>query len=216
MRYGFVLRWMAIGAIGTVVGLGAAGFVGLMGLAAESMSAAVSAGVVFGAAIGVSIGLAQGLVLSRRNEQISASRWATYTAVGAAVAWAAVAYPIGQLAEVGADPTWTERLLWSVAIGLAAGGIVGFVQWLELRRTVADSWQTIAVQAFAWMVGALILVGADGVIGEDVAELTSIGIAAAALALAGTVVASIQGAALDRMIPASTAKPAKQGISAAG
>lgn len=201
MRFRFLIRWMAIGVIGTVVGLGAAGFVGLMGLAAESFSAAVTAGIMFGAAIGVSIGLAQGIVLSGRLEDISSSRWATYTAAGAALAWAAVAYPIGRLAEAGADPTWATRLLWAVAIGLAGGAIVGFVQWLELRRVVPNSWISVVAQAVAWMVGAFILAVADGLIGDDISEIPAIALAAAGLALAGAVVAFVQGSALDRLLP---------------
>ncbi len=210
MRHTFLVRWIAIGVIGTVVGLGAGGFVGLMGLAAESLSAAVSAGIVFGAAIGVSIGLAQGLVLSGRLETISASRWATYTAAGAALAWAAVAFPISRLAAVGADPSWTTRLLWSVAIGLAAGGIVGVLQWLELRRALPSSSITIAAQAVGWMIGALVLTTADGLIRDNIEDISAIGLGAVALALAGAVVALAQGVALDRILPKATAAPQRE------
>lgn len=203
MRDRFVLRWVVVGTIGTVLGLGAAGFIGLMGLAAESFSAAVTAGIMFGLAIGVTIGLAQGLLLSGRVEGISSTRWAVYTSAGAALAWAVVAYPIGQLADIGADPGWTARVLGAIVVGLPAGGIVGFVQWRELGRVVPDSWTSIVIQAFAWMIGALILVVADGLLRDQAAQITAVGLAALALAVAGAVVGLIQGIALNRMLPSA-------------
>lgn len=201
MRNGFVIRWTAIGAIGTVIGLGVAGFVGLMGLAAESLMASVTSGLVFGATIGVSIGLAQGAVLAGRVDGLSPTRWATHTAGGAAVAWAVVAYPIGQLAIEGVEPSWPERILWAIAIGVAAGGIVGFIQWLDLRHHVPDSRATIASQAAAWSVGAVILGTIDGLVGTELSEPTGVLLVAGALLLAGATVGLIQGIFLRGLIP---------------
>lgn len=201
MRNGFVTRWTAIGVIGTVVGLGVAGFVGLMGLAADSFGASVTSGLVFGATIGVSIGLAQGSLLARRVDGLSPTRWAVFTAAGAAVAWAVVAYPIGQLAIEGVEPGWTERILWSIAIGVTAGGIVGFVQWLDLRHRVPDSRATVAVQAGAWAVGAVVLGTIDGLVSTDVSEPTGLVLVAAALCVAGGAVGLIQGLFLQRLVP---------------
>lgn len=207
MRGKFLVRWIGVGAIGTLLGLGAGGFVGLMGLAAESISAAITAGLVFGAAIGVSIGLAQGMILSSRLENVSASRWASFTALGAAAAWAVVAYPIGRLAEVGSDPSWTTRLLGAVAVGFVAGGIVGLVQWFELERALPGSKSTILIQAAAWVPGALILAVVDGVIRTDLGEPGAVAVAAAALVAAGAVVALVQGLALDRRLPEPVSPP---------
>ena len=210
MRNGFVIRWTMIGAVGTVVGLSVAGFIGLMGLAAESFLAALTSGIVFGATIGVSIGLAQGSVLARHVEGLSPTRWATYTAVGAALAWAVVAYPIGQLAIEGLEPGWTERILWSIAIGLVAGGIVGLIQWLDLRLLVSHSLTTIASQAIAWSVGAVILGTVDGLIRTELSERAGLLAAAGALFVAGATVGLIHGAFVQRMLPSEQHSQARR------
>lgn len=95
-----------------------------------------------GAVIGIAIGIGQWLVL-RRDSGYQTAWWALASSVGFAIGKdvgdmlaAAVSGP----AAVGLD-------------GLVIGASLGVVQWLVLRRHVADPGWWIAASAIAWAIG---------------------------------------------------------------
>ena len=102
------------------------------------------------------------------------------------------------------------EFLWSIAIGLVAGGIVGLIQWLDLRLLVSHSLTTIASQAIAWSVGAVILGTVDGLIRTELSERAGLLAAAGALFVAGATVGLIHGAFVQRMLPSEQHSQARR------
>lgn len=108
-------------------------------------------------AVGIGTAVLQALVLRRRLEQAAA--WVLATGVAAVVAEF-----IGTLA-IGAVYNRTGEIdggyLWSIMLAVfAAGLLVGFAQWLILRRVVARAGWWIPVSGLGlilgWFVGALV------------------------------------------------------------
>ncbi|MBT8199783.1 MAG: hypothetical protein KJO36_04620, partial [Acidimicrobiia bacterium] len=201
-RRTFLIKWIGGSAAASLVGLGIGGFIGLMGLHEGSIGTILPSGLVFGTVIAGTVGLMQGTILSDRLDGLTPNQWAAKTGVGAMVAWAVIAYPIRELTAVDAvSLPGTELVLVAAGIGLAAGLIVSFSQWLELRRHVHHAFWSVPLLGVAWGVGAIVFFAANEIVEEAGSELAGVATAAGILLLVGSIVASIQAVGLVRLLP---------------
>ncbi len=197
----FLIKWIGGSAAASLVGLGIGGFIGLMGLHEGSMATVLPSGLVFGAVIAGTVGLMQGTILSDLMDDLMPNQWAAKTGVGAMVAWGVIAYPIQELTAVEAAPiSWTKLLVVASGIGVAAGLIVSFLQWLELRQHVPRALWSIPLLGVAWGVGAIVFFAANEMVEEAGSELVGLLTAAGILFLVGAIVAAIQAVGLVRLL----------------
>lgn len=201
-RRKFLAKWIGGSAAASLVGLGFGGFIGLMGLHEGSVATVLPSGLVFGAVIAGTVGLMQGTLLADRLSGLAANQWAAKTGLGAMVAWGVIAYPIRELTAVdAASPSWTSLVLMAAGTGLAAGVIVAFLQWFELRRHLHHAYWSVPLLGIAWGVGSIVFFAANKIVEEAGSELVAVATAAGILLLVGAIVAAIQGFGLVRLLP---------------
>jgi hypothetical protein len=228
-RAGLWLRWVLANAAGEAVGLGATAlaayglFVALgtdEGLLPALAFAALA--VLAGATIeGSVVGTAQWAVLRRLLPALRWRTWALATAVGALVAWTLGMVPSTALslgagpsgdgapaAESGAGAVYGLAFL----MGLVLGPVLGFAQWLVLRRYFENAGLWMPANSLAWAFGMVVVfVGVDAAAPGASASGVAVPAAVllAALALAGAVVGAVHGAVLVWMLrpPPGTARP---------
>src|SRR3954447_23817009 len=130
-----LLRWVI-----AIVGYPVGGFLGhLIGGPAASVPAALISGVIAGAIIGAGQALALG---SMRRQAIAL--WSAATAVGLAIALAAVTASIGQI----------DTQLEAVGLGAVSGLALGVGQAaLLMREGVDKAWMWVVASGIAWAVG---------------------------------------------------------------
>ena len=207
-------RWVAANALGEVVGLGGSALIGLalfptLGEGAGLFPALAVAAVAIAAGTaveGLAVGTAQWLVLRRSLPGIGWATWAGATAAGAGVAWTLGMLPSTLLSinqEAGqaqvAEPSALVVYALAFGMGLALGPVLGFAQWLVLRRHVAGAGLWMPANALAWAFGmVLIFAGVSAVF--DRGGPVGIALAILSLALAGAVVGGIHGLALVRLV----------------
>jgi hypothetical protein len=130
-----LLRWMI-----AILGFPIGGFIGhMIGGPAATVPAALISGLIAGAVIGAGQALALGLLRPQ-----SLALWAGATAIGLAVALAAVTSAIGQIG------TQTEAIVLGAISGLALG--TGQAAVL-VRERVANPWIWVIFSGIAWAVG---------------------------------------------------------------
>ena len=160
-------QWVLADAAGGAVGLGAASLIGaalawtvetalgaFAGLA--MMAILVFAGTFEGAVVGV----AQALVLRRWLKGLSWKKWVLATAVGALVAWILGMLPT-TLMDFSAEATNTPapeisdamQYAFAILLGAVAGPILGFAQWILLRRHVHKAGWWLAANSAGWALG---------------------------------------------------------------
>lgn len=211
-------RWVFANTLGEVAGLGAAAVVGV-GLA-RAIEAAMGAfaglalaGVMIlvGTLEGAVVGIAQWLVLRRPIRNISGRAWVLATAIGAFVAWTLGMIP-STLMSAGADAAappveMSDTVMYGLAalMGFALGPILGFPQWLVLRRHVRKAGWWVLANAAAWAVGMPVVFVGAGSVPPGGFGLIAVGIATGACA--GTVVGAVHGLALVWLLQSTLTRP---------
>jgi hypothetical protein len=109
----------------------------------------------------------------------------------------------------GAQAEPSEVLVYGLAflMGLVLGPVLGFAQWLVLRRYVRGAALWMPANAVAWAFGMVVIfVGIDQAIGSGFG-LRAAGILVLTLACAGAVVGAIHGLALVRLLRSVRSEP---------
>lgn len=169
------VRWTLANALSELVGLGAtfggiAYFVGslkphgtigtLLIFASSILSGAVEATVV---------GLAQWWAMRRWFPKIRALHWWRATLIGALAAYALGFLP-STLSDLWAsdapapqsEPKQWLTLLFAIGLGLVAGAVLSFAQWLELRKHHKKAGIWIPANMLAWACGMpVVFFGSD-------------------------------------------------------
>jgi hypothetical protein len=144
------------------------------------------------------------LVLRRALPRMPWSTWAEATGAGAFLAWTLGMIPSTVMSlgsgsgGGGAQAELSEVFVYGLAflMGLALGPVLGFAQWLALRRHVRGAALWMPANALAWAFGmAVIFVGIGPALGGGFG-LGSVAILLFTLACAGAVVGAIHGLAL--------------------
>jgi hypothetical protein len=209
-------RWVLANAVGEAVGLGITALVGAVvvlsggeGNGALATLGLATLAVVAGTLVeGTVVGTAQWLVLRRPLPRMRWRTWAAATGAGAFLAWTLGMIPStvlslsagsgGEAAQ--AEPS--EAFVYGLAflMGLVLGPVLGFAQWLALRRYVRGAALWMPANALAWAFGMVVIfVGIDPAIGGGFGPF-SVAILVFTLALTGAVVGTIHGLALVRLL----------------
>lgn len=119
---------------------------------------------------GVLVGVAQQAVLRDRLASLRKRIWVLATAAGAACAWilgmipstALALRPQDAAASQVAEPGALVQYALAGVLGLIAGPVLGFAQWIVLRRHVARAAWWLWANAAAWAIGMpLIFLGME-------------------------------------------------------
>ncbi len=96
---------------------------------------------------GTAVGLAQWLAMHQHFLQVPRLSWVSATVVGALVAWFLGSIPMTLASQgsqgqqtAGPEPQASTMLLMAGVMGVFAGLVLGFPQWLTLRRVVEGAW----------------------------------------------------------------------------
>jgi hypothetical protein len=207
------LRWVLANCIGEALGLGTTALIGaaIVSSFGEETSAlatvALAAVAVLSGTLveGTVLGTAQWSVLRVPLPRMSWRTWAGATSAGAFLAWLLGMIPstvLSLVADSGgadaapAEPSKAVVLGLAFSMGLVLGPVLGFAQWLVLRRFVSHAALWMPANAFAWAFGMVVIfAGTDPAIGGGFGFLSA-AIFAFTLACAGAVVGAIHGLAL--------------------
>jgi hypothetical protein len=217
---GLWLRWVFANAVGEALGLGTTALIGAA--IASSLGEETSALAILVLAVvavlagtlveGTAVGTAQWSVLRGPLPGIHWRTWAVATGAGAFLPWFLGMIPSTVL-SLGADSGGTGTapdeprnvvvLGLAFCMGLALGPVLGFPQWLVVRRFVSHGALWMSANAIAWAFGMVVIfVGIDPAISSGV-DLLSVTILALTLACAGAVVGAIHGFALVWLLRSS-------------
>jgi hypothetical protein len=208
---GVYLRWILANAAGEAVGLGLTALVGIAAVfyAGEGTGAVVTlalalSAILAGALIeGTVVGTAQWLVLRRPLPGMSWKCWAVATGAGALAAWTLGMVP-STVFSLRTDPSGgataepSEAVVFGLAflMGLVLGPVLGFAQWLALRRFVVSAALWMPANALAWAVGMVVIfAGVDPATSGGFGPRT-VAILAVTLFCAGAAVGAMHGLAL--------------------
>ncbi len=207
------LRWVSANAAGEALGLGATALIGAAvvsflgeGTGALATLTLAAVAVLAGALVeGTVVGTAQWSVLRGPLPGMRWRTWAVATGVGAFLAWTLGMVPStvlslgagsGGAGAAPAEPGESVVLGLAFLMGLVLGPVLGFAQWLALRRYVSHAALWMPANAMAWAFGMVVIfAGIDSAIGGGFG-LLSVVILALTLACAGAVVGAIHGLAL--------------------
>lgn len=209
-------RWIVANGLAEAAGLGTTFVLGLAlapSLARVTGVAAILGGALAAVALGTLlegalVGFAQERVLRRRLERLRPGAWTIATAIGAGPAWTlgmvpSTIFSLTAAQTTGAEMSQPDRLLQyalAVVMGLVAGPVLGFAQWVVLRRGVKHAADWLWANALAWGVGMpLIFLGMDRVpwAGHPAARLAAI---YSVCAVAGVAVGAMHGLVLVRLL----------------
>jgi hypothetical protein len=207
------LRWLFTNAVGEALGLGTTVLIGaaiVSSLGEETGALATLAlaavAVLAGTLVeGTLVGTAQWWVLRGPLPGIRWRTWAVATGTGAFLAWLLGMFPstvlslgegFGGASAAPDEPSNTVVLALAFLMGLVLGPVLGFAQWLVLRRFVSHAALWMPANAFAWAFGMVVIfAGIDPAISGGFG-FRSVAILALTLACAGAVVGAIHGLAL--------------------
>jgi hypothetical protein len=207
------LRWIFANALGEALGLGTTVLIGaaVVSSLGEGTSAlanlALAAGAVLAGTLveGTVVGTAQWSVLRVPLPRIRWRTWAVATGAGAFLAWLLGMIPStvlsldadsGGTGPAPAEPSNAVVLGLAFCMGLVLGPVLGFAQWLVLRRFVSHAALWMPANGFAWAFGMVVIfTGIDPAISGGFGFL-SVVIVVLTLACAGAVVGAIHGLAL--------------------
>mgnify|MGYP005843658689 CR=1 FL=1 len=203
-------RWLGANAVGEMLGLGvtfaaiALAFSGLEGHSGVgSVLLSFLLAVASGAFEATLVGLAQWWAMRPWFPAITRRAWWSATVAGALVAYGLGYLPstlmsLGEeaaQAPVAEPPQWLVLLL-AAGLGVVAGAVLSFAQWLVLRKQVRRAGWWIPAHMLAWSVGMPIIFWGIDVSqkGQSLAQM--VGLLGGCLLLTGAVVGAIHGTAL--------------------
>jgi len=207
------LRWVLANCLGEAVGLGATFAIGfaLFSQMGEPQGVLPAIGMALlmtssGFLEGTVVGLAQLLAMHQRFLQVPRRAWVSATIVGALVAWFLGSIPMtltslsspGQQAA-GPEPQAATILLMAGVMGAFAGLVLGFPQWLALRRVVAGAWLWMPANCLAWALGMPMVFSAIDLAQRGGSAAWAVTTMAMAVAITGAVVGAVHGLALVRL-----------------
>jgi len=206
------LRWVAANAAGEMLGLGATFAVGVFAM--SRLENQHSAGIVLlsfliavasGAIEATLVGLAQWWAMRPWFLTITRRAWWLATLVGALVAYVLGYLPstlmsLGEQASQAptAEPPQWVMLLLAGGLGVVAGAVLSFAQWLAMRNTVKHAGWWIPANMLAWLVGMPIIFWGIDAAQKGQPPVQAILLSAGVLFLTGAVVGAIHGAFLVR------------------
>jgi hypothetical protein len=202
-------RWVVANALGEALGLGLAAGMGvaLLGPGAPTLPPLLTAGamVAVGCLEGYVVGTAQSLALRPALPGLTRRAWVAATVAGAALAWALGMLPStlatgdggggpGALAET------SDLVMYGLAaaMGVVLGPLLGWAQWLVLRRHARGAGRWVWANAAAWAVGMPIVFAGAGQ--APPAGPLAVPFVLAVLAAAGGAVGAVHGAVLVRLV----------------
>jgi len=203
-------RWVAANAVGEMLGLGTT--LAAIALASSRLEGLPGAGyallmlllaVASGGLEATLVGLAQWWAMHPWFPTITRRAWWVATVAGALVAYL-LGYLPSTLMSLGEDasqapavelPPWLVLLL-AAGLGLVAGAVLSFAQWLVLRKHAARAGWWVPAHMLAWLIGMpIIFWGIDlAQAGRPLAQ--TVGLLAGCLLLTGAVVGAIHGMVL--------------------
>ena len=200
----FWLQWVGANLLGEFLGLGLVGAIGYLTVLVFGEPTSLAYTLVFavlaiglGAAEGMIVGYAQTMVLRRRLPQLRS--WISATVVGAVAAWTLGVLPSTVMSFIGAASHESSaeisdalQLLLAAPMGMVAGAILGFPQWLVLRRYVSRAGWWLPANALAWGCGMPLVFFAAGAMPAGSALSMAV-VAAGSLAATGAVVGAVHG-----------------------
>jgi hypothetical protein len=207
------LSWVFANAVGEALGLGSTALIGAAvvsslgeGTSVLATLALAAVAVLAGTLVeGTVVGTAQWWVLRGPLPGIRWRTWAVATGTGAFLAWLLGMIPStvlslgadsGGAGAAPAEPSNTVVLALAFSMGLVLEPVLGFAQWLVLRRFVSHAALWVPANAFAWAFGMVVIfAGIDPAISGGFGFLT-VAILALTLVCAGAVVGAIHGLAL--------------------
>jgi hypothetical protein len=214
------LRWVFVNASGEVLGLGTTALIGapIVSSLGEGTSTLVTLAMTAVAVLagtiveGTVVGTAQWSVLRVPLPSIRWRAWAVATGAGAFLAWLLGMIPStvlslgadsGGAGPAPAEPSKAVVLGLALCMGLVLGPVLGFAQWLVLRRFVSHAALWMPANALAWAAGMVVIfAGIDPAVSGGF-DFLSVAIVALTLACAGAVVGAIHGLALVWLLRSS-------------
>lgn len=203
-------QWVLANAAGEAVGLGTASLIGAAlawivetALGAFAGVAMMVALVFAGTFEGTVVGVAQALVLCRWLHSLTWKKWVLATAAGALVAWILGMLPT-TLMDLSAEATGAPapeisdamQVAFAILLGAVAGPILGFAQWIVLRRHVPKAGWWLAANSAAWALGMPLVFVVAGSAPPEGITLGFALVAVLTIAAVGAVVGAVHGLAL--------------------
>lgn len=200
--------WIAATAIGELIGLGLVVAASVLLTTVKTANAPMML-LLTGALEGTVLGVCQWAVL-RRYVHHSAG-WILATTGGAIVAWL-VGLTISVLMAIvygtSRDRVATQALIAGVMLlGVGLGGVMGFAQWLVLRRHLQRSAWWIIANAVAWSLGLLVAFIGAGLPKPHWSQLQVALTGAATGASMGAIIGAITGIALVWLLRRGITRP---------
>lgn len=215
-RHSLYRRWVVANAAAEAVGLGLTlGLTGLVIGRLASVGGLAGVALAFGAAVlsgaieATVVGLAQWWAMHPWLPQITRRAWWLATLAGALLAYVLGYLPstiINLMQETGGnEATMTEPpqavvLLLAAGLGLVAGAILSFAQYLALRGKVAHAGWWIPANMVAWAVGLPVVFWAIDLAFKLPVLWQAVALMVVALLAMGAIVGAIHGAVLVRMV----------------
>lgn len=207
------LRWVAANALAELVGLGATFVaIGLLLSQIEQNTAGIllsfAITIACGAIEATIVGLAQWWAMRPWFPLIGRLAWWRATLIGALIGYGLGYLPstlmsmneVSTQTPVTEPPQWITLLL-AAALGVVAGVVLSFAQWLVLRHKVERAGLWIPANMLAWAFGMPIIFWGMDVAYKMAAVWQSVLVVAEALLAAGAIVGAIHGRFLVAMKP---------------
>lgn len=211
-------RWVAANALGEMLGLGTTFAVialvfsgldsqpGVVGVLLSFLLAVAS-----GAVEATVVGLAQWWAMHPWFPAITRRAWWLATLVGALVAYVLGYLPstlmsLGEEASqqpAAAEPPQWIVLLLAAGLGMVAGAVLSFAQWLAMRKGVKQAGWWVPANMLAWLVGMPIVFWGIDAAQKGQSLLQTVWMLAGCLLLTGAVIGAIHGAVLVWLAGAS-------------
>lgn len=214
MRDNLWLRWVGANSLAETFGLGATFLTGYLVMSAlgDPQNAGMSLlNLLLMSASGIIegwlVGYLQWNAMAPWLPEISRKTWVLATVFGALLAWFFGSLPFS-LMDMGAqqtgvapvEPPQSIILLGAAGIGLVAGAILAFFQWLALRKVISKAGWWIPANMLAWAAGMPIIFWGIDRIYAGLNPGTTVVSAVLLLAITGAVVGAIHGAFLVRLV----------------
>ncbi len=207
------LRWTAATAAAELIGLGSTFLV--IGLLVSRINTASGFGILLSFVLTVLCGAIEASLVSFGQwwamrpvfSLIRFANWWRATLIGALIGYILGYLPstLMSIGESGAQsaavepPQWITLLL-AAGLGLVAGAILSFAQWLVLRKHASKSLSWIPANMFAWMLGMPVIFQGMDLAFRMPNLAQSFLVISGALLLAGCVVGAVQGIFLAKIL----------------